>query len=796
MLACPRPLPKCLLFATLLTFISFCSLAQSSVITGKVVDTNNQPLPYINIFIKQLNQGTVADVDGEFKLEKLSNGTYELTVSGIGFETKVIKATAPGPKLNITLDDSQEQLDEVTVVGKSETQVAKEHSIKSEIINTKAVATQPSNLVDLMKRSSGIIVRQTGGLGSAANLSLNGYQDRAIKYFKDGVPMDYLGAGYNFTLVPLNMLERIEVYKGVLPSSLGADALGGAVNLVSKKSYTRYAEVSYEIASFNTHRASLNLFRQDTARHFFAGADAFFNHSDNNYKVTVDIEDPETEQSHKENVRMFHNKFTHYYAEIYGGVVNTKWADELRVGVTGFQMDRENQHGARMSTVFGATTSAQYSVIPTLRYRKGFLNNRLQFDQFLVANTIHVTRVDTAKGTYDWHGNFMPSNGKRGEIEDRGSLSDVGFSYFTSRSNLTYMVNANNRLEFNVVYTKFKREGSDPLGLTFRESGRDILSVPAYYNKLVAGLGLESRLFDGRVTNNLIGKFYQGEAHATDADYYGNELDRDATNQRWGIANAVKFQVNTNSFLRVSGEAATRLPEQDEIFGDGNFHVSNLELKPERSVNANLGYRSEKTDRYFLELNSFYRISKDQILNVPYNLIYNRHENIGNVKGIGVEIDGGVSILSWLRINGNVTYQDLRLFNTNNSEKDKARQPNTPYFFANLGLAASRTNVFRDVDRLQAYFYFSFVREYYREPIAKSLEPEGLLGLWGEAKVDSDLIIPDQAIATTGLTYYPTGKNLAIGLQCKNLFDSDVFDNFKLQNAGRSLHAKVTYIFN
>ena len=57
---------------------------------------------------------------------------------------------------------------------------------------------------------------------------MNGFQDRAIKNFKDGIPMDYLGAGYNISLVPVNMLERVEVYKGVLPTALGADALGGA----------------------------------------------------------------------------------------------------------------------------------------------------------------------------------------------------------------------------------------------------------------------------------------------------------------------------------------------------------------------------------------------------------------------------------------------------------------------------------------------------------------------------------------------------------------------------------------
>jgi outer membrane receptor protein involved in Fe transport len=796
MFACFKSILCRLLLSAVLSLITLCSFGQNSAIIGKIVDSNNSPLPYINIHIKQLGQGTVADEAGEFKIEKLSHGTYELTISGIGFETKIVKATVPGSKLNITLEDSREQLEEVTVVGKSETQLAKEQSIRAEVINTKLLATQPATMIELMNRSAGVRIRQTGGLGSTASLMVNGFQDRAIKYFKDGVPMDYLGAGFNFALVPVNMLDRIEIYKGVLPTSLGADALGGGINMVTKKSFNRHAEASYEVASFNTHRASLNLFYKDTARHFFIGGDAFFNHSDNNYEVTVAVTDPELGNQKDDKVRLFHNKFTHYYAEIYGGIIDTKWADELRIGLIGFQLDRENQYGSRMTQPFGASTSTQYSLVPTLRYKKSFFDGRLQFDQFLVANTIHVEQVDTAKGTYDWYGRFYPSNGRRGEVSTRGSLSDVGFSYFTSRSNFTYDLNSYNRLELNVVYTKLSRKGSDPLGLTFATSGRDILSVPAYYNKVVTAAGLETKFLDGRLVNNLIGKYYHAETLATDGDYYGNELDRDATNERWGVAEAVKFQLNQASLMRFSAEVATRLPEQDEIFGDGNLHVSNFELKPERSINANLGYRTEKYNRYSLELNTFYRITKDLILNVPYNFLYNQHQNVDQVKGIGFETDATASILKWLKINGNFTYQDFRLFDTGNSSKEGARLRNTPYFYANLGVTALRSSLLSDQDKLQMYWYLGFVREYYRDYIPKDREPDGFLGLWGKAQFDAPNIIPNQTTHTAGVTYFPKGDGLSIAVQCKNIFDADVYDNFRIQNAGRSFHLKLTYILN
>lgn len=267
--------------------VAFRSVGQTQTISGKIVDENNAPLPYINVFVSQLNRGAISDEKGQFEIADLKSGSYELTISGVGFNSQVVTVNA-GTAVVIKLEASSRELAEITIQGKTETQVIKEQSIKAEVINTRVVATQPATMIELMNRSSGIRVRQTGGLGAAANLMVNGFQDRAIKYFRDGIPMDYLGAGYNFALVPVNMLDRIEVYKGVLPAALGADALGGGLNMVTKKPYGRYGEASYEVASFNTHRASLNLFYQDTTRHFFVGGEGFFNHSDNNYEVTIE----------------------------------------------------------------------------------------------------------------------------------------------------------------------------------------------------------------------------------------------------------------------------------------------------------------------------------------------------------------------------------------------------------------------------------------------------------------------------------------------------------------------------
>jgi outer membrane receptor protein involved in Fe transport len=783
-------------FLVLLLFL-ISRLAQSqsvTIVSGSVKNAKGEGLPGATVSIPDLKKNTTTDSVGNFDFTDIQAGTFHIQVTHVGYKTVLKEVTSKGQKrirLSLVLQEEISELAEVQVIGKTETQQAKEQPIKAEVINTKAVQEQPSTLVELMNRSAGIRIRQTGGLGSNAGLMMNGFQDRAIKNFKDGIPMDYLGAGYNISLVPVNMLERVEVYKGVLPTGLGADALGGAVNLVTKKSLYRFAEASYEIASFNTHRASLNTLYSDTTRKFFVGADAFINRSDNDYKVNVTVVDQETAARRPATVRLFHNQFTNYYAELYGGFSNTRWADKLRLGVTWFRIDRQNQYGSTMAQPFGASISRQNSLIPTLRYRKSF--RKLHIDQFLTANTIQVQQVDTARGTYDWYGHFIPSPSRAGETSVLGSLSDIDFSYFTSRTNFSYRFNERQKLELNIVSANMSRTGSDPLGVKFK-SGMDILAPLARYYKLITALGLESKFVDGKLSNNFIVKYYHSSIDALDSDYYGTELQRSEKFNRWGIAEAAKFSLNSHAFVRLSAEVATRLPEQDELFGDGNFHLSNFELKPERSTNFNAGFRTEKPGRYSFELNSFYRITRDLILRVPVNIFFTQNQNVNNVRGLGVEADAGVSLTRWLRANGNFTWQSFRLYDTGNRATEGVRLRNTPYFFANLGLNATFPRLFSGHDRLNLYYYFMFVREYYLDYIPKSLEPQGFLGLWGKAQFDAPNIIPNQQLHSAGLTYHPVNDRFSVGLQAKNIFNSPVFDNFRIQNAGRSVHLKLNYI--
>src|SRR5690606_32300446 len=144
-----------------------------------------------------------------------------------------------------------------------------------------------------LDRVSGVRVRESGGVGSQMNFSLNGFRGNQVRFFMDGVPMDNFGSSFQINNIPVGLAERIEVYTGVVPVGLGADALGGAVNIITNSKKKDHMEASYSYGSFNTHRFSLNTVYVSKSG-FTAQLNAFQNFSDNSYKMKVDVADLKT----------------------------------------------------------------------------------------------------------------------------------------------------------------------------------------------------------------------------------------------------------------------------------------------------------------------------------------------------------------------------------------------------------------------------------------------------------------------------------------------------------------------
>ncbi len=779
----------------LLFICSFAYGQNGGRVQGHVYNKHNHPLADATIVFA--GQTTSSDTKGSFFFPDTRIGVHQLRITAIGYKEYQDSITVTGQDQSLTIQLLEEDhvIEQVEVTGRTETQRLKEQAIRTTIVDTRAVAEQPATLTELMNRTPGLRVRQIGGLGSPADLSMNGFQGRAIRYFRNGIPMTYLGNGYGIHNIPINSLERVEVYKGVLPIYLGADALGGAVNIVPRRTAENSLNASYEIASFSTHRLSLNM-QNNLKNGWYTSLEAFHNATKNDYKAYVMVPDPETKNSTEQQVTMYHNGYSGTYVEGILGIADKLWAKDLHLSLAYFNTEREQQHPALMTESYGKILSKQHSFVPSVRYKANFFDDRLSVDHFMVLNTLHQERVDTAAGSFDWYGNFTPISGRVGE-SSAPALSDIALRQFTSRTNLGWVLDDFQKISLNYVYTGSQRSGSNPLGPRFTDTDIDVLSVTSDYAKQV--LGME---WSGKIKNtwdfSLMGKWYNFNSKGIEA--WANRpinLDEEVSLSKnyFGAGGALKYAFTATNFLRFSTEYAYRLPESDEVFGDAVWIVPNFSLEPERSLNFNLGYHQAIHTNFHYEINAFYRKTKDLIALVSEISPYAQYKNFKNVRGYGLEFDMHYYPIPSLRATGNATIQSFRLFGYTESQQlwqNGARLQNMPYFFYNIGLN-NRFKTRKIGNYLDVYLNYNFVREFYLETIAKESEPQGFLGLWGKASVQSDVTIPNQHLLSAGANYRFLENKYTVGVEVKNLMDSRVYDYFRVQRAGRSFHLKVTY---
>lgn len=102
---------------SILLFFIFLNVSLSAQITGKVTDANNQPLPYVNIYLENSYTGTTSNEEGNYSLEISERGNYTIVFQFLGYNTvkKEIAVSSFPYRLDIVLKESTISLDEVVI---------------------------------------------------------------------------------------------------------------------------------------------------------------------------------------------------------------------------------------------------------------------------------------------------------------------------------------------------------------------------------------------------------------------------------------------------------------------------------------------------------------------------------------------------------------------------------------------------------------------------------------------------------------------------------------------------------
>ena len=789
---------KILLSALLCLFINTATAQDNTKqgsISGYVKDQDGNPVSQASILVKGTLKGSISDDNGYYYIPGIPAGSVVIQVSVVGYHSYERKITVnPGKEasLDIKITSANKTLEEVSVIGRTATQLSNRQSYNVTAIDAKQLHNSTLDLSHTLDRVSGVRVRETGGVGSSFNFSLNGFSGNQVRFFLDGVPMDNFGSSFQINNIPINFADRVEVYKGVVPIWLGSDALGGAVNIITGNRHRNYIDASYSYGSFNTHRTAINT-AFTTRKGFTVQLNAFQNYSDNNYKVTLDVADINTgKYSPNTTVRRFHDQYHNETLVTNIGVVNKKWADRLLLGITLGKNSKEIQTGARMVSVFGAWNRKGTIVMPSLKYQKKDLVIK-GLDVVVNANYNlgSEQNIDTAFRRYDWYGNYKQYEGPGGERSR--SLYKFSNNIGLATATVSYNINDYHSVAVNNVYSSFNRKGSDAL---FPDD--DKYQQPQRTDKNILGFSYKFD-YDNKWSIMAFGKHLYQHAR-TRVSYnptgnYGDVAYMDQKNKvdKLGYGVATSYFITKMLQVKASYERSNRLPENEEMFGDLVNQESNFNLNPERSDNVNLSvhytFTLNEDHRFSIAAGGIYRRATDFIyfrLNNNQSMLV--ADNLAGVTNTGGEGELRYSYKSWLSLGANFTYQNIinkRKYEdgyTTISLVYNDRMPNLPFMFGNADAAVYFRNLWKKGDNLSVGYNLLYVHAFYL--------------YWPSQGTSKDKYgIPQQLSHDINIIYTLKNGRYNIGLECKNITNDQLYDNFSLQKPGRAFYGKLRYFF-
>lgn len=223
------------------------ALWQQATVSGKVTDTNNQPLPGVSIVVKGTTQGTVTNADGNYVLTNIAPNAV-LVFSFVGMRTQEV-VVGNQMNINVIMEEETIGIDEVIAIGygtvKKQDLTGSVSKIKSETLEERTITTLGEAFAGQL---AGVRAREKSGEpGQELNITIRGIStinaSNVPLYVLDGVPVS------NIQDFNPNDIESIEILKDASSSAIyGARGANGVVLITTKK-----GTKSKPIFSFNAY---------------------------------------------------------------------------------------------------------------------------------------------------------------------------------------------------------------------------------------------------------------------------------------------------------------------------------------------------------------------------------------------------------------------------------------------------------------------------------------------------------------------------------------------------------------
>lgn len=757
--------------------------------------------------------GTITDAKGNYNISTVRTGKVTLTVSSIGYRTQtrdVYLKAAQKVHVDLTLTEDNRQLGEVIIAGDNKNQhkvkQLKESGFNVNVIDANEFGNISTDINQVLKRTTGVLIRESGGVGSDFTFQVNGL---AAKIYIDDIPMDQYGSSMTLNNIPVNLIDRIEVYKGVVPAHLGSDAMGGAVNIITKQKNRKFLDASYSYGSFNTHQVALTGGIRNNITGLKLRASAYYNYSDNNYMmysdpaynvelgiVKLDESTGDFRQVTIDKARRFHDTYGSAMGEMEVGYEKVKWADLFTIGLTYAESKKQYQLGSTVNSVRGGFWTENKFLMPTIKYRKDNFIVKGLFAN-LYANYSHNKdeNRDTALYRYDWTGHWAANAGGTTIPEEFTRFIDDSY---TARANFNYNLDKENNhsLNLNYTFTTTRRKEYDLMETNPYK--RDLSGLPKKLGKHIVGLAWQGQWLKRKLISVASLKYYGMDTKVSldgrTFDDFGKPIGGAIYTSKnfFGYPSAslaLRYRLTPDWGVKGSVERGYKLPEVTGLFGDGRNVLANPELQPERSDNLNVGtYYNHFIGEHFinLDVSAFYRSSQDYIASelLPDG-IHTQSRNFPGVTLYGFEAEARYGYKDMVSLSANMSY-DKALDNTKYAGNTgsqisltyKEQLPNRPWIYGNANLMLGKRDLIGKGTRLQFNYLYSYMHWFYLT-WAK-------LGAPGTKN-----FVPGQTVHSVIMAYSWKQDIYNVSVEARNLTDERVYDNFRLQKPGRAFYIKL-----
>lgn len=256
-------------FTLITIIIHFLISVNAQNIEGYVFDQNKRPLSDVNVVITDSEEGTLSDLNGYFLLKYHWNGKLNIVFSCIGYKSVTLEIKSDDKsnrKIQIFMEPEVYFTDEILVGAKKDP----EQAVLDIPVRTKTIGLQEINAAPaisshkLLEGISGVTVNSEAGMFSSTEISMRGLGGNTkggTLIVLDGSPLNKSDAGsVNWSLIDKDNIATIEVIKGPGSAIFGSNAMGGIINITTRKPVERFsASLSSSYGTYNTFDSKLRL---------------------------------------------------------------------------------------------------------------------------------------------------------------------------------------------------------------------------------------------------------------------------------------------------------------------------------------------------------------------------------------------------------------------------------------------------------------------------------------------------------------------------------------------------------